>query len=85
MYSTRPDITYSVSILRKYTCNLGKECWKALVSILSYLKGTLDYELHFLQYLAVIKGYSDPTCNSDREDFMAVIAWIFTLGCTVIC
>jgi hypothetical protein len=40
--STRPDITYAVSILSKFTDNPGLVHWNTVKHILAYLAGTKD-------------------------------------------
>ncbi|XP_059638607.1 secreted RxLR effector protein 161-like [Cornus florida] len=80
MYCTRLNIAFAMGTLSKYTSNPGKEHWNALLRILKYLKGTIDYGLHYSKFPAVIEGYNDATWNSDREDSLSVTAWIFTLG-----
>ena len=40
---TRPDISYAVGTLAKYTNNPAELHWKALLRVLGYLANTLDY------------------------------------------
>lgn len=47
MNCTRSDIAYVVSRLSRYTHNPGSEHWTALRHLLRYLKGTMDWCLHF--------------------------------------
>ena len=42
---TRPDITYSVSILCRYMVNPTSDHWIAAKRVLKYLKGTIDFGL----------------------------------------
>ena len=44
---TRPDITYAVSQVAKFSANPGPEHWKAVQRILRYLHGTRDLGLVF--------------------------------------
>ena len=59
MNCTRPDIAYVVSKLSRYTSNLGPDHWKEIVRVLSYLKYTQNYGLHYSKYPAVLEGYCD--------------------------
>jgi hypothetical protein len=43
---TRPDLTYSVNLLARYSANPSEEHWKALDILIGYLKRTRDMELH---------------------------------------
>ncbi|KAG9219551.1 hypothetical protein CCMSSC00406_0008242 [Pleurotus cornucopiae] len=38
----RPDLTFSVNVLSRYSRNPGPTHWKALLHVLGYVKGTLD-------------------------------------------
>lgn len=59
MNCTRPNITYVVSKLSRYTHNPCFRQWIALIRILKYLRGTTDLGLHFSRNLFVLEGYSD--------------------------
>jgi len=43
--STRPDITYAISILGRYTAQPSTLHWAAMKHLLRYLQGTSDYKL----------------------------------------
>ena len=45
--ATRPDLSYAVNILSRFAHNPGKEHWKMLKHVLSYIKGTLNYGLMY--------------------------------------
>ena len=45
--ATRPDITYAVSNVAKFSANPTKQHWIAVKRIFRYLKGTLNYGLLF--------------------------------------
>lgn len=42
---TRPDISYSVGVLSRFTSNPGMAHWTAVKHLLRYLKGSLDLKL----------------------------------------
>ena len=44
---TRPDISYAVGTLAKYTINPAELHWKALLRVLGYLAKTLDYYIKY--------------------------------------
>ena len=79
-----PDIAYFVSKLSRYSSNLGEDHWKALVRVLRYLKYTLNYRLHYTQYPAVLKRYSDANWISDTKDTKSTNGYVFTLGSVAI-
>ena len=52
--ATRPDISYTVGVLARFSKNPGMAHWKAVKHLFRYLKGTLDYKLTYAP---------DPTTN----------------------
>jgi hypothetical protein len=46
--ATRPNISFAVSKLSRFTSNPRKDHWEALVSVLRYLVGTVAYALYWL-------------------------------------
>jgi hypothetical protein len=57
--ATRPDISFAVSKLSRFTSNLGDDHWRVLEQVMHYLVGTIDYRIHYSGYPAVLEGYSD--------------------------
>jgi len=45
--ATRPDISYAVGVLARFSKNPGMTHWKAVKHLFRYLKGTLDYKLTY--------------------------------------
>ncbi|KAM1493880.1 hypothetical protein ACFX10_025604 [Malus domestica] len=80
MNSTRPDLAYSISRLSRYTSNPGKDHWNALVRVLRYLKGTMNFGLHYSKYPPVLEGYSDANWISDSSETKSTSGYVFTFG-----
>ena len=80
MNCTRPYIAYAVNKLSRFTNNLGKDHWKALVRVLRYLRYTLNYGLHYLSYPTVLEGYSDANWISNTKDSKSTSGYVFTIG-----
>ncbi|GKC87897.1 retrovirus-related pol polyprotein from transposon TNT 1-94, partial [Tanacetum coccineum] len=80
MNYTRPDIAYAVSRLSRYTHNPSNEHWDALYRLLQYLKGTLNWCLHFNKFPAVLEGYCDANWVSDNDEVSSTSGYVFTLG-----
>jgi len=57
--AARPDISFAVSKLSRYMSNPGDDHWHALERVLSYLKGTMIFGIHYSGHPAVLEGYSD--------------------------
>jgi hypothetical protein len=56
---TRPDISFAMSKLSRFTSNLGDDHWHVLEQVMHYLVGTMDYLIHYSGYHAVLEGYND--------------------------
>lgn len=78
--ATRPDISYAVCKLSRFTSNLGDDHWRALERVMRYLVGTMDYGIHYSGYPAVLEGYSDSNWISDADELYATSGYVFTLG-----
>ena len=70
MNYTRPDIAYTLCRLSKYTRYPGSKHWEALIRLLQYLRGTMNYGVQYSGFPALLEGYSD--CNwisySDKQN-----------------
>ena len=80
MHCTRPDIAYAVGMLCRFTSNPSSEHWKAISRVLRYLKGTMDYGLHYQGSPPILEGFSDATWNNVEIKSKSTTGWIFTLG-----
>jgi hypothetical protein len=78
--ATRPDISFDVSKLSRFTSNPGDDHWRALEWVMHYLVGIMDYRIHYSRYLAVLEGYSDVNWISDVDELYATSGYVFTLG-----
>ncbi|KAL0552104.1 hypothetical protein IC582_011201 [Cucumis melo] len=79
MNYTRPNIAYAVSRLSRYTHNPDRYHWDALRHLLRYLKGTIDYCLHFNKFPAVLEGYCDANWVTDNDEVNSISGYIFLL------
>ncbi len=78
--ATRPDISFAVSKLSRFTTNPGDDHWRALERVMRYLKGTMELELHYTGYPVVLEGYSDSNWICDVDEIKATSGYVFTLG-----
>lgn len=68
--STRPDISYAVSELAKFSANPGTDHWNGLIRILVYLKGTANYGLCYGNGTLTLYGVVDASyarCPDSRK------------------
>jgi hypothetical protein len=77
--ATRPDISFAVSKLSRFTSNLRDDHWCALERVMHYLVGTIDHRIHYSEYLTVLKGYNDANWISDVDELYATNGYVFTL------
>ncbi|KAL0318497.1 UNVERIFIED_CONTAM: hypothetical protein Sangu_2005900 [Sesamum angustifolium] len=76
----RPDISFSVSKLARYTSCPDKTHWGALDRVLRYLKGTVSLAIHYGRFLAVLEGYSDAIWIAKNSGSNVCSGYVFTLG-----
>jgi hypothetical protein len=76
----RPDISFAVSKLSRFTSNPGDDHWRALERVMHYLVCTMDYRIHYFGYPAVLERYIDANWISDVDELYATSGYIFTLG-----
>ena len=79
--ATRPDITYAVSNVAKYSAKPTKHHWIAVKRILRYLKGTLNYSLFYSKGGATeCVGFSDSDWGGDLHDRKSTSGYLFQIS-----
>src|SRR6185312_9477723 len=73
--ATRHDISFAVSKLSRFVSNLGTDHWHALERVMRYLKGTMNYGIHYTGYPRVLEGYRDSNWISDADEIKST-KWI---------
>jgi hypothetical protein len=72
--ATRPDISYAVSKLSRFTSNPGDGHWKVLERVLHYLRGATSFGIHYSGYPPALEKYSDSIWISDADETKAMSA-----------
>ncbi|GKB71168.1 zinc finger, CCHC-type containing protein [Tanacetum coccineum] len=80
MTCTRPDISFVVGKLSRYTSNPGTQHWQAIQWVLKYLKKTMDYRLAYTGYPSVLEGYTNASWISNTDDNSSTSGWVFLLA-----
>jgi hypothetical protein len=80
MNFSRPDIAYAVGRLSRYTHSPNQDHWEALVKVMKYLRGTMNFGLVYSGFPVVLEGYSDANWISDSEETKSTSGYVFTLG-----
>ncbi|GJS38835.1 zinc finger, CCHC-type containing protein [Tanacetum coccineum] len=75
MTCTRPDITFVIGKLSRYTSNHGTQ--QAIQPVLKYLKKTINYRL---MYTPVLEGYTHASWINNTKDNLSTSGWVFLLG-----
>lgn len=75
---TRPDITYAVSILSRFSDNPGRAHWDAVRRVLRYLNGTKHLKLTYGATTLDLVGYSDAD-GSMHEGRKAISGYAFLI------
>ena len=47
--TTRPDLAFAENLLSRFQANPGRAHWNAMLHILGYIKGTLNYRITYIQ------------------------------------
>jgi hypothetical protein len=66
---TRPDISYAVSVIGRFSANLGKPHLEAAKRVLQYLKGTSDFGLQLggVDASFTLEGWTDSDWAGDID------------------
>ncbi|KAL1294051.1 hypothetical protein AAHE18_19G113100 [Arachis hypogaea] len=80
MTCTRPDVAYALGIASRYQANPGEEHWKVVKSILKYLRRTKDQFLIYGDSELILKGFTDASFASDKDDSKSTSGYVFTLN-----
>jgi hypothetical protein len=82
--ATRPHISFAVSKLSWFTSNSGDDHWRALERVMHYLVDTMDYEIYYSGYPAVLEGSRNANWISDVDELYAMSGYVFTLGAAAV-
>lgn len=78
--TTRPDISYAVGQVAKFSQNPGIQHWKAVKRIIRYIAGTRTYGILYSQEKGeMVTGYTDADYGGDLDDRTS------TSGCVLLC
>jgi hypothetical protein len=77
--ATRPDISFAVCKLSRFVSNPGDDHWRALESVMRYLKGTVSYGIRYTGHPKVLEGYCDANWISDADELYATSGYVFLL------
>ncbi|XP_073525937.1 uncharacterized protein [Phyllobates terribilis] len=83
--NTRPDITFTVNFLSRFSSTPTRKHWNGIKHIFHYLQGTHDLGLFYrAQRDATLVGYVDVGYLSDPRKAKSQNGYVFTYGGTSI-
>ncbi|KAL0314932.1 UNVERIFIED_CONTAM: hypothetical protein Sangu_2337600 [Sesamum angustifolium] len=77
---TRPDISFFVSKLPRYTSSPDRTHWGALDRVLRYLMGMVPLAIHYRKFPVILEGYSDASWIAENFGSNGCSGYAFTLG-----
>ena len=78
---TRPDITYIVSNLARFSSKPTTDHWNAVKRVMRYLRGTTKLGIHYSSECSnKLIGYSDADWGGDVNDRKSTSGYIFKLN-----
>ncbi|KAL9227880.1 hypothetical protein vseg_003521 [Gypsophila vaccaria] len=81
MMCTLPDVSFALSMTSRFQSNPGESHWMAVKTILKYLRRTKDRFLVFGGESELrVKGYTDASFQTDRDDMKSQSGYIFLLN-----
>ena len=82
---TRPDISFAVNLLAKYSSSPTRRHWTGVKQIFRYLRGTMDMGLYYsLSSKSGFVGYADAGFLSDPHNGRSQTGYVFLYGGTAI-
>lgn len=81
--NTRPDISYAVGVLSRFSNKPRENHWQAGMRILKYLRGTLEYGITY-KTGDLLYGYCDSDWAGDIDSRKSVTGYGFMFGGSII-
>ena len=77
MTYTRPNISFAVAKLSRFTSNPEPHHWKVVKRVLKYLKGTIDCSITYSGEPPILESYSVASWITNEEDNFSTNGWVF--------
>ena len=79
--ATRPDLSFSVSLLACFQANPGLGRWSALLHVIGYIKNTIDYGLTYSQDFDLSPtAYVDADYGGCKDTRRSTSRYVFTMA-----
>ena len=84
--ATRPDLSFSVSLLARFQSNPRKEHWNSLLHVIRYIKNTLDHGLTYSRDFDLSpSAYVDSDYGGCKDTRRSTSGFIFTMAGGAVC
>jgi len=79
MVCCKPNLSYSMSVVRKFMANLGKRHWKATKWVLKYISRTTDVRLKYVNHgeVPMIERYVDSDFARSINSRKSIVGYVF--------
>jgi hypothetical protein len=79
--ATRPDLSFTVSLLSRFQSNPGLNHWQALMHVIGYIKNTLDYGLTYSRDKDLTPyAYVDADYGGCRDTRRSTSGYVFLMA-----
>ena len=79
--ATRPDLSFSVSLLARFQANPGIDHWNALMHVIGYIRNTLDYGLTYSRDADLSPhAYVDADYGGCRDTRRSTSGYVFIMA-----
>ena len=85
MIRTRSDVSQALTFTSRYQSDPGEKHWMAAKAILKYLRRTKDEFLIYGEGDITIRGYTDASFQSDKDDFKSQSGFIYVFNGRAVC
>ncbi|KAI5663489.1 hypothetical protein M9H77_22812 [Catharanthus roseus] len=83
--NTRPDITFTINLLARFSSSPTRQHWNGIKHVLGYLQGTIDLELFYSNIISPkLISYAGAGYLSYSHNACSQIGYVFTNGGTAI-
>ena len=79
--ATRPDLSFSVSLLARFQANPGLNHWNGLIHVIGYIKNTIDYGLTYSRDFDISPvAFVDADYGGCKDTRRSTSGYVFTMA-----
>eukprot|EP00253_Pinus_taeda_P027443 PITA_27443 len=77
---THPELSFVVGLITRFMQNPHESHWKVAKRILRYVRGTIQFGIHYSAKASLLVGFTDSDWAGDPDDEKSTVGYVFTLG-----